>query len=101
MATHGRARQLTIAALESKTAFKRSGFAMKGVEGAVSSTGHMPAEDAREYNNFANADEIVYTVVSYATPIAYVTKDGAVRVPDARYSVTTTTHQGMCRTYLR
>ena len=100
MATYGRARQLTIAALEGHKAFKRSGFAMQGVEGAVSSTGRMPTEDAREYNNFANAGQIAYTVLSYATPIAYVTKDGAVRVPDARYSNTTTAHQGMCATYL-
>lgn len=100
MPTHGRARQLTINALQNREAFKRSGYAMQGIAGAAYETGRMPAEDAREYNNHANAGEVVYTVLSYATPIAYVTKDGAVRVPDARYSVTTTQHQGMCRVYL-
>lgn len=100
MATHGRARQLTINALQNREAFKRSGFAMQGVEGAVYSTGRMPAEGAREYNNHANAEQIVYTVLSYATPIAYVTKDGAVRIPDASYSVTTTHHQNLCKVYL-
>jgi hypothetical protein len=100
MPTHGRARQLTIAALENMKPFKRSGFAMSAVEGIALSTGRMPTEDAREYNNLANAGQVVYTVLSWETPIAYVTKDGAVRIPDAGYSQTTTQHQSMCRVYL-
>jgi hypothetical protein len=100
MATHGRARQLTINALANLEPFKRSGFAMQGVEGAAYSTGRMPAGDAAEYNAHAKNNEIAYTVLSYATPIAYVTRDGAVRVPDAKYSVTTTHHQSLCKVYL-
>lgn len=100
MATHGRARQLTISALQNRKAFKRSGFAMQGIEGAALDSGRMPTEDAREYNNHANAGQVAYTVLSYATPIAYVTKDGAVRIPDTSYSVTTTHHQNLCRVYL-
>jgi hypothetical protein len=100
MATHGRARDLTIAALSNRKAFKRSGFAMSAVEGSAYNTGQLPAHDAAEYNTLANQGEVVYTVLSYATPIAYVTKDGAVRIPDAKYSVTTTHHQSLCRVYL-
>lgn len=100
MATHGRARELTIKALSNREPFKRPGFAMRGVEGAVSSTGRMPEGSAGMYR--ANADEnmITYTVLSYATPIAWVTREGTVIIPDASYSNTTTHHQGLCRVYL-
>jgi hypothetical protein len=100
MATHGRARQLTIAALNNKTPFARSGFAMKGVEGAVSSTGEMPKEHAETYKMHASNNDIAYTVLSYVTPIAYVTRYGDVIVPDYKYSRTTSHHQGLCRVYL-
>ena len=42
----------------------------------------------------------VYVVWSYQTPIAWVDADGTVTVPDQRYSVTTTQHQGQCRAWL-
>jgi hypothetical protein len=100
MATYGRARELTIAALEGHKPFKRSGFAMQGVEGAVSSTGRMPEGSAGMYRDNASEDMIAYTVLSYATPIAWVTREGTVIIPDASYSNTTTHHQGLCRVYL-
>lgn len=100
MPTHGRARQLTIAALQNHEPFKRSGYSMSAVEGAVSSTGQMPRHDADEYNTHAKNNDLAYTVLSYATPIAYVTRDGAVRIPDAKYSNTTTQQQNLCRVYL-
>lgn len=48
-----------------------------------------------EYAVF-NSDyrEIVYTVYSYATPIAWVTRDGRVHKVDQKFSLTTTKHQG-------
>lgn len=100
MATHGRARELTISALSNRKAFKRSGFAMQGVEGAVSGTGRMPAGSANMYRANAEVDMVAYTVVSYGTPIAWVTREGMVIIPDAKYSVTTTHHQNLCRVYL-
>jgi hypothetical protein len=100
MATHGRARELTIAALQSRKPFNRAGFAMKGVEGAVSSTGRMPAGSAGMYRDNASEDMIAYTVLSYATPIAWVTREGTVIIPEASYSNTTTHHQGLCAAYL-
>lgn len=42
----------------------------------------------------------VYVVWSFSTPIAWVDADGTVTVPDVRYSVTTTRHQGQCRVWL-
>lgn len=100
MATHGRARNLTISALQNREPFKRSGFAMTGVEGASASTGRMPHAEAELYKLHASCDEISYTVLSYATPIAYVTKDGKAHVPAVSYSPTTSGHQGLCLAYL-
>lgn len=42
----------------------------------------------------------VYVVWSFQTPIAWVDADGTVTIPPLRYSVTTTQHQGQCRTWL-
>jgi hypothetical protein len=36
-------------------------------------------------------------VLSYRTPIAWVTTDGKVHFPARRYSLTTTQHQGVVR----
>lgn len=42
----------------------------------------------------------LYVVYSYNTPIAWVIGRGEVKVPDHRYSVTTTHHQNMCRSWM-
>ena len=43
----------------------------------------------------ADANNIVYCVHSYATPIAWVTKDGTVYRVQQRFSTTTSKHQGL------
>ena len=43
----------------------------------------------------ADANRITYTVISYRTPIAWVLDDGQVIIPDVKYSITTTGHQGL------
>lgn len=100
MPTHGRARQLTINALESRTPFSRPGYSMRGVEGAVSNTGRMPKEAAEDYKAYAAAENILYTVTSYSTPIAWVTQNEKVIIPEVKYSQTTTQQQSLCRVYL-
>ncbi len=100
MATHGKAREITISALRNCEPFKRSGFAMQGIEGAVSSTGRLEGDAKDSYNQAARENNLAYTVLSYATPIAWVTRGGDVIIPDGRYSVTTTHHQSLCRVYL-
>lgn len=94
MATHGKARQATITALESRKPFK--GSSMSAIEGAASGCGRMSYDTAAEYR----ADRIAYTVLSYGTPIAWVTADGTVKVPAVTYSPTTTRHQHLCRAHL-
>lgn len=93
MGSHGKAREATITALESRKPFKRSGFGMWAVEGAASGTGRMPEKAAAEYK----IDDVAYTVLSYATPIAWVTTDGIVKIPSESYSSTTNQHQHLCR----
>jgi hypothetical protein len=44
--------------------------------------------------------DAIYVVWSYGTPVAWVTADGTVTVPDHRYSVTTSKGQGYCRAWL-
>ena len=41
------------------------------------------------------ADDVVYTVVSYETPIAWVNRDGSVHRVDQKWSRTTSKHQGL------
>lgn len=48
----------------------------------------------------ARLPEATYVVYSYLTPIAWVTEDeDPLYVPDVRYSVTTSRHQGKCRAW--
>lgn len=96
MATHGAAREDTIRDLRALKPFSRSGFAMRGVEGKGSDTGRLEGDHLAAYK----AADIVYTVYSYATPIAWVKKGGMIVVPSVSYSPTTSHHQGLCRTYL-
>ncbi len=103
MATHGKAREITIENLRSCTPFQRSGFAMSAVQGAIAAhagLGQLPTEYVDSYRKAAGDGEILYTVLSYQTPIAWVLVGGEVIIPDTRYSVTTTHHQTLCRAYL-
>lgn len=77
------------------------GNSMRAVAGAVTSVGHLPEPYAGQYKRLADAGQIAYTVISYATPIAWVTTGGTVIVPDVRYSVTTLRQQGQCGAWLR
>jgi hypothetical protein len=95
--SHGRNLSDTEQALhERRTIRRRRGNAMWAMEGQPWSTGIMPADLAREYR----ADDPTYTVMSYDTPIAWVTRAGLVRIPDVKYSPTTTQHQWTCKYHL-
>ncbi len=98
MATHGKAREMTINALRNLEPFKRSGFAMTAVSSKVDSIGRL-SENKNMAQLYADSD-IKYTVLSYSTVIAWVTQDGETIVPVDRYSVTTTHHQNLCHVYL-
>ena len=59
------------------------------IAGKVYSTGKLPNDWAGKYA----FDDVAYTVLSYDTPIGWVTKGGEKVIPNVRYSETTTQHQ--------
>jgi hypothetical protein len=61
-------------------------------------TGRLPTEWVERYR--ADEPRIVYVVLSYATPIAWIRDDGEVIIPDCRFTLTTSRHQQLCRTWL-
>lgn len=68
---------------------------LEGRVGTVSTFGRAPRHDVIQYeDDIAMRGGIIYTVISYATPIAWVCGNGTVRVPDTKYSVTTSKQQG-------
>lgn len=80
-------------ALATRVAYRTYG-SMYAVAGPTLPTGHrLPIEWQRQY--LRDEPKIVYTVVSYRTPIAWVKRDGTVVKVDHKWSVTTTSHQGM------
>src|SRR4051794_25851349 len=95
MATHGLAATRTRMALAKREAFKRHGFGMSAVTGRAWTCGQLPEPHRAQYLEAADAGRIVYTVLSYATPILWVLDSGEVVQPNVRYSVTTSNHQGL------
>ena len=63
----------------------------------VGYTGHLPKAEEGRYQDDLRAAGKLYVVYSYATPIAWGPLDGPLYVPDVRYSVTTSKHQGIVR----
>lgn len=63
---------------------------LEGYRGAPSSTGMLPNEWVRYVRQFGR--HIVYTAMSYQTPVAWVMDDGRVIVPPVSYSQTTGRH---------
>ncbi len=59
-------------------------------------SGRLNQAEAAQF--WTDRPDIVYVVVSYATPIAWVTRSGRVHRVAQKFSVTTTKHQG--RLYL-
>lgn len=101
MATHGKARERTIKDLSNLKPFKRAGFAMSAVEGGMTQgTGQMPEPYAEQFKTLRDAGLLAYVVMSYVTPIAWVTTGGQTIIPDVSYSMTTSHHQSLCRVYL-
>lgn len=74
--------------------FTTSG-ALKGVSDPYwIESGRMSVADSNAMRAAQNVG-IEYVVYSYGTPIAYRTQDGNWTIPDAKYSVTTSMHQGV------
>ena len=74
-------------AIRNREPFQAS--ALSAVCGRVETTGDLPDEWKCKYHD----GDPVYTVLSYSTPIAWVSASGEVTLPGLRYSLTTTQHQ--------
>ena len=59
--------------------------------------GRMPVADASAMYRARDEIGIDYVIYSYKTAIAYRTTGGEWTIPDAKYSVTTSKHQGTIR----
>ncbi|MEQ4720915.1 hypothetical protein [Nonomuraea sp. B19D2] len=81
---------------------QRAAFTTNGGLSAMYSppaeTGCLSSDWVERYR--ADEPRIVYVVLSYATPIAWIRDDGEVVIPACRYSLTTTRHQRLCRIWL-
>lgn len=60
-------------------------------------TGRLPSPWEEIYKASRDLGVITYVVMSYNTPIAWVTGGGEVHIPDVKYSPTTTRHQSYLR----
>jgi hypothetical protein len=78
----------------------RSHGAMSAVPYAPAEVGRLPLHWVNRYRDDQRAPGIVYTVLSYATPIAWIRADGRPVIPPVGYSLTTTRHQNLCRAWL-
>lgn len=100
--SHGAARHWTDKALRERRPFKRRGYNMWAIEGHYDPTvwptlGELPGEHAAQFFRDVEHGGVTYTVFSYQTPIAWITKAGLVRIPAVKYSPTTTQHQLSCQ----
>lgn len=92
---HGRGYEALKDCLAHREPFVTSG-ALRARTGTIGS-GRLPRVD--EY--FHSLSRAQYVVYSYDTPIAWVDENGEVRIPDEKYSITTSRHQGIVRSYLK
>lgn len=75
--------------------FKTSGGLHAEAEPNVVTSGQLEDAEREAFDDaMRNGGGIVYVVYSYATPIAWVRKDGVAHIVDQRFSVTTSKHQG-------
>lgn len=85
--------------LSKRAPFTTSG-ALRAVDHAVNETGRLPQEHVERYRADTADPGVIYVVISWSTPIAWVRADGEAVIPDESYSLSTTRHQNIARTWL-
>ena len=92
--TRGAGKSNLAKAMHNRLPFKTGG-ALKGVAGRVGygmcGLGRLNKYERETYR----ADDVVYTVVSYETPIAWVRRDGSVHKVNQKWTPTTSKHQSL------
>jgi hypothetical protein len=96
-AKHGAGLVNTLLAIQSRRAFKAGNL---WAETYSLGPGRLTGEPCRGATS-RDANEIDYVVYSYGTPIAWHIEDGEWIIPDDKYSVTTSNHQGVVRRAIR
>lgn len=81
-------------AWRTRTPFVTPSGNLTGMTDRPNTLGWLPDPFRTLYREQEHAGRIVYTVMSYNTPIAWVLDDGTEVIPPVRYSVTTSKHQG-------
>ena len=76
--------------------FTNSNGSFEGKAGKELYLGRLPEEWKERYDNTA----VVYTVFSYATPIAWLDNEGEWIVPAVKHSATTSQHQSKLKAAL-
>ena len=77
--------------------FTTSGSLRGGPPGNWPEHGRLPADHSTALMDSVVTGTVDYIVYSYGTPIAWHRTDTGWAVPDVRYSVTTSRHQGVVR----
>ena len=84
-------------AIRDRVPFANSTGSLTGYVGHPGTVGQMPEPWREQYLVAIGTRSVVYTVVSYSTPIAWLLDSGEWIIPDHRYSQTTSCHQGLAR----
>jgi hypothetical protein len=84
-------------AIHDLTPAQSSTGSLRMIEGTVSYTARLPERMSREYFTSVHDGDVTHTVLSYATPIAWRLAEGCWVIPEVKYSVTTSKHQGIVR----
>ena len=93
--TRGAGKHNLAKAMHNRLPFKTGG-ALKGVAGRVGVFGVVGLGRLNKYEReLYRADDVVYTVISYETPIAWVRRDGRVHKVDQKWTPTTSKHQSL------
>lgn len=98
-------KQLIQNGVDSQTPFRTNTGTVRGYkypnagdESGYPPMGRLPEEHQKELKILIDKEMIRFIIYSFGTPIAWVHYSGEWTVPDVRYSVTTTHHQGVVRT---
>jgi hypothetical protein len=73
--------------------FSNSNGTFRGIVGRPDTFGWLP----EKYRRIFDTNRVLYTIMSYDTPIAFLLGTGVWIVPAESYSPTTTIHQGVVR----
>lgn len=89
-------RQMTKAIHDLMPAQSSTG-SLRFIRGTVDHTGRLSHKMHALYMEAVHNGEVTHTVMSYATPIAWRLAGGTWVIPEEKYSVTTSKHQGIVR----